>query len=120
MQYRALAGPLLGLAVGAAVFAVGGGFRLAGVNAVLWAACGVMFVRWSRLDPGPGVSGWEWGVAYLTGTVGTVAATLLGVAQTPLKTGIGFGLTLLVLGTGNAAFAAGVIVGLARSEPTEL
>lgn len=120
MQYRALAGPLLGLAVGAAVFAVGGGLRLAGINAVLWAACGVMFVRWSRLDPGPGVSGWEWGVAYLTGTVGTVAATLLGVAQTPLKTGIGFGLTLLVLGTGNAAFAAGVIVGLARSEPTEL
>jgi len=109
---------LVGAAVGAGLYAFVGYASLAAVAAVCWAVAVKLVLRVGRLYPAF-ATGEDWTDSRWTGLgVGVVAlAALLGVSPTlPLSPELRFGLGILVLGAGTAAYTAGTLAAVERDD----
>lgn len=126
MQRPALNGllaVLVGTAVGVSSYLFVGYASLAVVSAVCWTAVVWLVGRVGRLYPAY-ATGERWRDKRWTGlSVGVVTlAALLGVSPTlPLSSDLRLGLGILILGAGLAAYTAGSLAVLERTEapPTE-
>ncbi|MDQ2051732.1 sterol desaturase [Natronolimnohabitans sp. A-GB9] len=109
----ALVGILVVLVVSSGLYWYIGNFGLAAVTGVTWGVALLLLVRADREYPDSMNSWWSvLGVGFIISL-----AALLGVSPTlPIAGDIRFGLGLLVMGTGLAAYVAGVMTAL---EPTE-
>jgi hypothetical protein len=109
---------LVGVAVGTGLFPFTGDASLAAVAAVCWAVAVTLVLRVGRLYPAF-ATGEDWTDKRWTGLgVGVVVlAALLGVSPTlPLSAELRLGLGVLVVGAGTAAYTAGTLAVLARSD----
>jgi hypothetical protein len=109
---------LVGALVGAGLYAFAGYASLAAVAAVCWAVAVKLVLRVGRLYPAF-ATGEDWTDSRWTGLGGGVVslAALLGVSPTlPLSPELRLGLGILVLGAGTAAYTAGTLAVLERTE----